>query len=876
MRKKVIYAYIVYLLICMLFTCVQAVKPVSRIQTENYGIAKDDAIKLEKGTKVSSQFMLSKNTLQGISVKFQSESRFQNEVMKAALFDAKTGELLAENKVDLKNEMIQNKDGGSWIFFELPFQSDFEREVNAVFSMEEGEVYVCPSLVLSESKIKDSILAVNGEAVEGNLVMTVRYDMGTASNLPEAIGNGLLWIMVGSLIFFFIFAPERNAKESGSSKKIKFRAENIKKSIYRHRKSLGYLMMIAFLGILLIYVYKFNVEEVIKNKKVKNVFKKSETESFIELDRDSVKLEQIFTCDRDNLSAVIVSMNTGRVSEQSKIRICVEDITTGQMLSDTEYPVKKKETWKVRIPFTETLEKAKEHDIRVVIEPQNLDTAVLKIRKSVSGQAIMSAEYGNVDFLKKVYLIFGMMLLFAASVIYAGCFLWKAKPENLFAVTGLSLGVIVMLVIGLNTVPDETSHIDTAYSISNELMGISKSQKPGYLYKRVEDIDQAAEEKQKLNVYHYERLYRQLFSMAKNKELVECAGRNNLGNANRLYYAPQVIGITLGRIFGFGMMPTMMLGRFLALICYVVMTYFAIKKLPFGKVSLLLIAVLPISLQQAASFSYDGLINAVAFLYLSNCLYLIYGKNAVKISEVAVTAITGSMMATVKGGVYVPLCILPLMALFVRKDWNLKLKRTLEIMTAVLVFAFIRRNLVRTLTRFAAESGTIAGGSANSQIYTFADIVHSPLKFVGMFLNTFYRQGDAYIRNLFGGNLAWRDVNISWAIVIGFLLLILLSCIAREGERKIKAGERVYLGIVSFGSFCCIELSMLLVWTANTLDFITGVQGRYFIPFFPLVLLMIRNSFFRIKRNIDRELVFGEGMLVVLTMLQTVQIVVGR
>lgn len=63
------------------------------------------------------------------------------------------------------------------------------------------------------------------------------------------------------------------------------------------------------------------------------------------------------------------------------------------------------------------------------------------------------------------------------------------------------------------------------------------------------------------------------------------------------------------------------------------------------------------------------------------------------------------------------------------------------------------------------------------------------------------------------------------------------------------------MGILSLGCFGLIEFSMLLVWTPVTLNFITGAQGRYFIPFFLLVLLCMRNSFFTVKKNIERKII---------------------
>ena len=107
-------------------------------------------------------------------------------------------------------------------------------------------------------------------------------------------------------------------------------------------------------------------------------------------------------------------------------------------------------------------------------------------------------------------------------------------------------------------------------------------------------------------------------------------------------------------------------------------------------------------------------------------------------------------------------------------------------------------------------------------------------------------------------------------------MLILLSCIRQTKEPKIIVQHRMAFAIITIGTFGCIELSMMLAWTPVTINYITGVQGRYFIPFFLLLLLLIRNSFFQTKRNISQELVFGAGILNIITILQVVQKVLEK
>ena len=50
--------------------------------------------------------------------------------------------------------------------------------------------------------------------------------------------------------------------------------------------------------------------------------------------------------------------------------------------------------------------------------------------------------------------------------------------------------------------------------------------------------------------------------------------------------------------------------------------------------------------------------------------------------------------------------------------------------------------------------------------------------------------------------------------------------------------------------------SMLVAWTPVTSLVINGVQGRYFIPFLPVVLMTVKNGWIVCKTNWDREILY--------------------
>lgn len=739
-RKKILPVYLVYLAFCILITAVQCNKTADIYREEQYGTTTDKKIKLKEDTEVSVDFTLTGDNLHGVGVKFQTKDKFDDEKMKAELSDPETGMLLAEQMAVLKYERIQNKDGGSLIYFELPADRVKGKTVRLTLTLAQG-AKVFPSLVASENQLNPSSLMVGDKASDLSLVFKTRYLAGEKSNFAAAVANGIFLAAFGTLVFFFVYSGKKESAalgyERGGSKKSSRKEKAFGRLNAAARKCFGFLAgkgvffgfaaTAGFVCFYIVYVYKCGVTN-----------------------------------------------------------------------------------------------------------------------------AVLENDY---FFLKGMYGGFALLVLLSAVMIFAACIWRKWAPERLYILLAVSLGVLMSLVISIDTVPDEPSHIDTAYALSNEILRIPESGKPGYIYKRVEDIDADAEVRQNLGPENYRWMHQKLYLKAKDETLAECAVRSNLDNGGKIYYVPQALGIAAGRILGLGFWLTMMLGRLFSLLCYTALTYFAVKKIPVGKISLMLVGILPISLQQAASMSYDGMINGISLLYIACHMHMFYDETQITAGDIAVAALTGSLLATVKGGTYIPLCFLPLMLLWTRRDLPRFKRYCGAALIGLFLFMFAKDRLVGIISRLSVEQGAAVGGAKSQEVYTFGYLLSHPARFLGLFTNTFHKQGDLQLSNLLGGNLAWRDIDINWYIIIFILLLLLLSCIRQEEEAYIPRADKAYMGLLSLGCFMLIELSMLLVWTPVTLNFITGAQGRYFLPFFPLVLLCLRNSFFKVKKNIGQKII---------------------
>ncbi len=78
------------------------------------------------------------------------------------------------------------------------------------------------------------------------------------------------------------------------------------------------------------------------------------------------------------------------------------------------------------------------------------------------------------------------------------------------------------------------------------------------------------------------------------------------------------------------------------------MLYLSMKRIPFGKEVLLGVAVLPMTLHLAASFSYDVMILSRMFLLTAVCLDLAYVKKNGRVRDVVLLAVLAAVAGPCK------------------------------------------------------------------------------------------------------------------------------------------------------------------------------------------------------------------------------------
>lgn len=75
------------------------------------------------------------------------------------------------------------------------------------------------------------------------------------------------------------------------------------------------------------------------------------------------------------------------------------------------------------------------------------------------------------------------------------------------------------------------------------------------------------------------------------------------------------------------------------------------------------------------------------------------------------------------------------------------------------------------------------------------------------------------------------------------------------------------MAFLSAAGILAVCLSMLIAWTRESALTIEGVQGRYFLPYLPMLLVILRNKCIVIKEKIEQYVVYGTVFLQISTML---------
>ncbi|MEM7572838.1 MAG: DUF2142 domain-containing protein [Bacteroidota bacterium] len=309
-------------------------------------------------------------------------------------------------------------------------------------------------------------------------------------------------------------------------------------------------------------------------------------------------------------------------------------------------------------------------------------------------------------------------------------------------------------------------------------------------------------------------------------------------------YLPQAAVIALSRRFDFSVLTTFRLTRLVGLLLWLAVALLALHWLPAFRWLFVLLLLLPMSVYTHATVSADTTANVVALLTIAYLLRLIFEPRKIGYPQLLTTITLGVLLASTKI-FYLP--ILALAFLIPRKRFEVKGgKWGATIIVAgfsLMMLAFWSGRLDGIYLPYSEYAIDYRDGldlpSGTNAREQRSLISHSPLRLLKGTWNSISDAGEMYFKSFIGtlGNL---DTHLPWVVIIfAYLNLIFVGRLDRSIRLAPDLKQKSLFGGVFLLCYVLVVFSQLLSWEPVGSTTVGTIQGRYLMPFAPLLFLLL-------------------------------------
>lgn len=305
-------------------------------------------------------------------------------------------------------------------------------------------------------------------------------------------------------------------------------------------------------------------------------------------------------------------------------------------------------------------------------------------------------------------------------------------------------------------------------------------------------------------------------------------------NPRSRYAPPLLLPQALALRYGIGRfdlpaLPAYYLSRFAGLLSYLLLAWMAVRLVPFGKWLLAVLAVAPMAVYQSSTINADTITNGIGFLFIAGTLHLA-ARTGIKGRDTGWLLVLFALLFFAKPNIY-PLAVLPFL-LIPPSRFSSKAAYPLLILGAVLLFGVE----VVGWNRISPNPGLEASGNINAAGQAGYILSH-PFAFAGVIFRNPFTLGPTYLTQWAGvyGYDYGSVPGLTYVFLAVAVILALFLQDASQPDRRTRAS----LFLVFLLCYFFTLLSLYLTFTAVGETFVYGVQGRYFIPIVPLLLLAV-------------------------------------
>jgi len=436
--------------------------------------------------------------------------------------------------------------------------------------------------------------------------------------------------------------------------------------------------------------------------------------------------------------------------------------------------------------------------------------------------------------------------------------LLNIQIEKIFVIIALVFGFLYTIILPPFQSVDEASHFFRAYQISE---GNFKAK---YIDNKVGDYLPSA-------LYTYYQKYNLMIKNIDNKtnlaNLKEDfnikTDRNNttfITFSNTALYSPicyagQLPGIILGKFITDKIAIQYYFGRFSNLIMYCLLIFLAIKILPFYKLPLAVIALMPMSLSVGSAYSSDVMVFGLNFLWTAIILKIVFGKGNTNIKMLScILILLAFFIALTKSYIL----LIPLCFLITPKKFNSAKIYTATMLGIILSTAaglLLWHGLISNIPINMNEG--IA--NPNNQILF---ILSHPVSYTIILLKTLIIKLPRLFITMVGV-LGWQDTPLDFCTYILYPIILYISMFCSNIKFELNKFQKSLIILTLITGIIITFTSLYIMWSPLKNSIILGLNGKYFIPMLLPALLLLK----KIKFNYDYEKLAGIGILLLILIL---------
>ncbi|MCX6278053.1 MAG: DUF2142 domain-containing protein [Bacteroidetes bacterium] len=291
----------------------------------------------------------------------------------------------------------------------------------------------------------------------------------------------------------------------------------------------------------------------------------------------------------------------------------------------------------------------------------------------------------------------------------------RIKPEYVFGVISLVFGMIMLIITPPFQVPDEPAHFYRSYQVSDFNLFKMKDEIPKSLVKMVDTTSRMQFST------HEKTNCEEILSLAKIQ--TNPGERTHTVSPDYIIpYIPQSLGIFMGKLLGFNLLWLFYLGRLFNLLATLFLVFLAIRITPVFKWVFLLLGILPMSLYQFASLSYDAGTICLSFLLLAFILKLAFDKSSNVTNRALVWLFTISFMLAASKPPYFLIILTFLIIPAVRVG---SIRKYIAVFTGLIIMCLVVSQLwvpvkkfMEKLATFPSRTGIQLAGFVSADLFS--------------------------------------------------------------------------------------------------------------------------------------------------------------